>query len=54
MIASLHIENVAVVKSLDVEFLSGMTVLSGEIRSLYERASREQVSARYLRMLEKP
>ncbi|MBE6706383.1 MAG: DNA repair protein RecN [Ruminococcaceae bacterium] len=30
MIASLHIENVAVVKSLDVEFLSGMTVLSGE------------------------
>lgn len=30
MIASLHIENIAVVKSLDVDFGSGMTVLSGE------------------------
>ena len=30
MIASLHIENVAVVKRLDVDFHSGMTVLSGE------------------------
>lgn len=30
MISSLHIENIAVVKSLDVEFSSGMTVLSGE------------------------
>ena len=30
MITSLHIENVAVVKSLDVEFGGGMTVLSGE------------------------
>ena len=30
MINSLHIENIAVVKSLDVEFSSGMTVLSGE------------------------
>ena len=30
MISSLHIENIAVVKSLDVEFFSGMTVLSGE------------------------
>ena len=30
MIESLHIENIAVVKSLDVEFGGGMTVLSGE------------------------
>ena len=30
MIESLHIENIAVVKSLDVDFLSGMTVLTGE------------------------
>ncbi len=30
MIASLHIENIAVVKSLDVDFEGGMTVLSGE------------------------
>lgn len=30
MIGSLHIENIAVVKSLDVEFGGGMTVLSGE------------------------
>ena len=30
MISSLHIENIAVVKSLDVEFGGGMTVLSGE------------------------
>ena len=30
MLTSLHIENIAVVKSLDVEFSSGMTVLSGE------------------------
>ena len=30
MIESLHIENVAVVKSLDVELSSGLTVLSGE------------------------
>lgn len=30
MIASLHIENIAVVKSLDIEFSAGMTVLSGE------------------------
>ena len=30
MINSLHIENIAVVKSLDVEFGGGMTVLSGE------------------------
>ncbi|MBE6535849.1 MAG: DNA repair protein RecN [Ruminococcaceae bacterium] len=30
MVNSLHIENIAVVKSLDVEFSSGMTVLSGE------------------------
>ncbi len=30
MIESLHIENIAVVKSLDVDFNSGMTVLSGE------------------------
>ena len=30
MIASLHIENVAVVKRLDIEIPCGMTVLSGE------------------------
>ena len=30
MIESLHIENIAVVKTLDVEFGGGMTVLSGE------------------------
>ena len=30
MIEALHIENVAVVKRLDVDFRSGMTVLSGE------------------------
>lgn len=30
MIASLHIENIAVVKSLDIDFRFGMTVLSGE------------------------
>ena len=30
MIESLHIENIAVVKSLDVDFKEGMTVLSGE------------------------
>ena len=30
MIESLHIENIAVVKSLDVDFKPGMTVLSGE------------------------
>lgn len=30
MIESLHIENVAVVKSLDVDFSSGLTVLTGE------------------------
>lgn len=30
MIQSLHIENIAVIKSLDVDFLTGMTVLSGE------------------------
>ena len=30
MIESLHIENIAVVKSLDIDFRSGMTVLSGE------------------------
>ncbi len=30
MIASLHIENIAVVKSLDIELSSGLTVLSGE------------------------
>lgn len=30
MLESLHIENVAVVKSLDVEFSRGMTVLTGE------------------------
>lgn len=30
MIESLHIENVAVVKSLDIEFKSGMTALTGE------------------------
>ena len=30
MIRSLHIENIAVIKSLDVEFCGGMTVLSGE------------------------
>ena len=30
MIESLHIENIAVIKSLDVDFESGMTVLSGE------------------------
>lgn len=30
MIESLHIENIAVVKALDIDFRSGMTVLSGE------------------------
>ena len=30
MIESLHIENIAVVKSLDVDFGEGLTVLSGE------------------------
>lgn len=30
MIESLHIENIAVVKTLDVDFSSGMTVLTGE------------------------
>ncbi len=30
MLQSLHIENIAVVKSLDVDLLGGMTVLSGE------------------------
>ena len=30
MIESLHIENIAVVKSLDIDFSSGLTVLSGE------------------------
>ena len=30
MLESLHIENVAVVKSLDIEFSSGMTALTGE------------------------
>lgn len=30
MIGSLHIENIAVVKSLDVDFSEGMTVLTGE------------------------
>ena len=30
MIQSLHIENIAVVKSLDIELFEGMTVLSGE------------------------
>ncbi len=30
MIQSLHIENIAVVKALDIDFSSGMTVLSGE------------------------
>ncbi len=30
MIRSLHIENIAVIKSLDIDFSSGMTVLSGE------------------------
>ena len=30
MIESLHIENVAVVKSLDIEFNAGMTALTGE------------------------
>ncbi len=30
MIESLHIENIAVVKNLDVDFKAGMTVLSGE------------------------
>ncbi len=30
MIESLHIENIAVIKSLDVEFCGGLTVLSGE------------------------
>ena len=30
MIQSLHIENIAVIKSLDIDFSSGMTVLSGE------------------------
>jgi len=30
MIDSLHIENIAVVKSLDMDFLSGLTVLTGE------------------------
>ncbi len=30
MLESLHIENIAVVKSLDVDFLEGMTVLTGE------------------------
>ena len=30
MIASLHVENIAVVKSLDIDFSAGMTVLSGE------------------------
>ena len=30
MIEALHIENIAVVKSLDIDFRSGMTVLSGE------------------------
>jgi DNA repair protein RecN (Recombination protein N) len=30
MLEFLHIENVAVVKSLDIEFKSGMTALTGE------------------------
>ena len=30
MIRSLHIENIAVVRSLDIDFSEGMTVLSGE------------------------
>ena len=30
MLLALHIENVAVVKSLDIDFSCGMTVLSGE------------------------
>ena len=30
MILSLHIENIAVVKSLDVDLVGGFTVLSGE------------------------
>ena len=30
MLSALHIENIAVVKSLDIDFLRGMTVLSGE------------------------
>ena len=30
MIASLHIENIAVVRALDIDFSEGMTVLSGE------------------------
>lgn len=30
MIESLHIENIAVIRRLDVEFSSGFTVLSGE------------------------
>ena len=30
MIRSLHIENIAVIKSIDIEFSDGMTVLSGE------------------------
>ena len=30
MLQSLHIENVAVVKTLDIEFLHGLTALTGE------------------------
>ena len=30
MIVSLHIENIAVIKQLDVDFRGGFTVLSGE------------------------